>query len=229
MKDWLTTNQIYFTTLGAVLPSLIAVFVSLVSLFQANRAVEISTQQAEIARNVERPYITAELRPVLDSGMLATSHVELVNHGELVRELQMDEAGFISVECSIVGRGVSTVHLPIHRFFAFSYLTGQPSQVIGQFVPGPNFQAFQELARTTILESRGSVAPRVWAVVRLNYQTKFGAAETVYFAVDPYGTSRPMSPTDAERLIQQHRNAVSENVAMEFAEVTSQRLLAACK
>ena len=109
MKCWLRMNKIYFETLGVSIPVIAALVVSSLALQMSCEALQVSRdardtsiRQVETSQQLNRPLISAVLKPRFDGDFrLVGSHHEILNHGNVIRDLVLAGCGRIGSDGAI--------------------------------------------------------------------------------------------------------------------------------
>ena len=211
MKEWLTSNKVFFETLGVILPSILAVALAYQSYLLSNSALKVSEEtkkeakkQNNITEKLNRPFVNALFVPQLDDNFkLIGSRHDVINNGELIRDITIETYEYLVLECAEVNVGIKDLIYPIRNYVEYSYLTGDTKGVIAKIASNKKFDILMKLYDDTIkmkLKDK-SIFPNLNILLHLNYETKFGESDEKYFILNPNGATEKISKKAANKII----------------------------
>ena len=232
VKNFLQDNKIYFETLLpgiAAFASIVAISVATVSIIIALDARDLSEAQSEFTENINRPFITAVERALYDDELnVVEARVELINHGEIARNIEMGYFQFIETECLKNLEEPRFVSTPIFGYYRSAYPTGDPKGVIAKLNPFDNFFAMGDLYQQVVLFNdfdSGSAYPSFESVIELRYETTSGQLVQEYFHATPHGFSGPLNQDSAESKIAHYE----KSPLLDFNELDARQVYDWCE
>ncbi|MBC8279653.1 MAG: hypothetical protein H8E48_02600 [Chloroflexi bacterium] len=232
MKNFLKHNQIYFETLLpglAAFASFVAIFVAAISIIIALDARDLSEAQNKVTENINRPFITPVERAIYDDNLgVVEARIELINHGEIARNIEMDYVQFIETQCLKNLEGERSISTPIFGYYRQASTTGDPVGVIARLNPFDNFFAMGELYRQVILLNDfdvGSAYPSFESIIELRYETTSGQFVQEFFRATPHGFSGPLERDSAESKISRYY----DSPLLDFNELAAKQVYDWCE
>jgi hypothetical protein len=195
LRNVLTQNKILFETLAASLLSLMAIVVSIAQMRTASQQTSLLTLQTRIAEAQALPQFEIGIHQKLnpETSKFDDDNLVVSNRGGAIHDFSADTAYFLRVEADVGDNGYRKFELPVHGYFASSYVTVSGVGDLITMTGYRNNAAYVTLVRKT----SAAASVRKWSfanvdeqlVIRLRYLDLLDRGHEDYFQVPFVGAA----------------------------------------
>ncbi|HHX8271082.1 TPA: hypothetical protein ACVOYV_004313 [Vibrio diabolicus] len=238
MKNWLSSNKIYFDTIATFLLGVMAVIVSVAQLNVSQVQTELALSQAELAKSQLKvaqvqvsPQIHVEAEYILDeaTGRPTEDRIKISNLGFPL--VTASSKSIVFLKAIITEKELpfeqKRLFIALNAYYGAQIVTGSAQGVLFSTYSDNNNSNFGSLLREFMsLSDRNNYNGYIELerYVNVNYSTHMGTTDKLYFKVNMVGGAEKLEAKDGEDIFEFHNSQFPLGKLEDFSTLTSTKL-----
>ncbi len=228
-KAWLESNKIIFETIVAITLGFIVVYLSIQANNIAEKQIEISEIQNQIAFKQNSPIVIVNAEQIYDENVDLVSDIQITisNDGSPVKEFTKEYISILNVEFTEYAGSSNKVVIPVNNYFGFSTFTKNSTGLLYTIFGNNNNTKMSKLKRNFLEFATSKNAfgfLRMQTCVKTNYKDIFNNQHEKYYLVDLFWT-REISKEEGEKYFKYIRTVRGHSIMLEFEKTNSEEIL----